>query len=42
MDGIDPNLLLAKMGDNRDGYCNGFNNPLNMQDLTKELFKKFS
>lgn len=28
MDGIDPNLLLAKMGDNRDGYCNGFNNPL--------------
>lgn len=28
MDGIDPNLLLAKLDNQNDGYCNGFNNPL--------------
>lgn len=28
MDGIDPNLLLAKMGSSENPSCNGFNNPL--------------
>lgn len=28
MEGLDPNLLLARMNYNNDGFSNGFNNPL--------------
>lgn len=28
MEGLDPNLLLARMNYNNDGFTNGFNNPL--------------